>query len=121
MLTDGEREKELYVFGQWCNTQQWAGNTAKAWLARAAIAKAREAELLGRIAELEKDAARVNALEDWASSGVVTIGFEIDGGVFLDLAVMGNPEVSYREKDDVRTAIDIALANQPAAAGEEKT
>ena len=57
-----------------------------------------------------KDTERLNRLDEWASEGVVELGFELDGGVFCTLSPMGGIELSIREKNDVRELIDAAMA-----------
>lgn len=57
------------------------------------------------------DTERLDWLEDQIQCGVITSAFEMDGGVFLDVEVMGEPERSYRDRDDLRAAIDDARAN----------
>lgn len=57
------------------------------------------------------DKERLNWLEDQIQCGVITTAFEMDGGVFLDVAIMGEPERSYRDRNNLRAAIDDARAN----------
>jgi hypothetical protein len=59
------------------------------------------------------DKARLDWLEAQVQSGVITSAFEFDGGVFLDVAPLGEPERSYREQNDLRSAIDVAMEARP--------
>lgn len=54
------------------------------------------------------DRARMDWLEDQIQRGVITTAFEMDGGVFLDVAPIGEAELSFREQNDLRSAIDAA-------------
>lgn len=56
----------------------------------------------------DADKARLDWLQAMAESGVVTCGLEFDGGVFLDVALIGSDEQSLREQNDLRSAIDAA-------------
>jgi hypothetical protein len=64
-----------------------------------------------QLAEAKRDGERLDWLNNQVESGVITMGFEIDGGVFLDHASMADmEEYSYREKNTIRDAIDAAIA-----------
>ena len=56
------------------------------------------------------DVRRMALLEQWVSSGVVDLGLEFDGGVFISIALVGGPEFELRYQNSVAEAIDHAEA-----------
>jgi hypothetical protein len=54
------------------------------------------------------DSGRIDYLEDFLKTGLISAGFEIDGGVYFDYTVFGNDEVSLRDQNTLRFAIDKA-------------
>ena len=55
------------------------------------------------------DTERMSFLEDCVQGGVVNAGFELDGGVYLLISDPTPREVSIREHDDFRHAVDRAM------------
>lgn len=82
--------------------------TDKMWMAWQAGHAFRDAE----VEALRKDAEHIDALENWCIEGCVDIGIELEGGVYLHLATIGESDVDYREKNTVREAIDAAREKQ---------
>ena len=55
---------------------------------------------------LEEDYLRVNRITKWLEAGCLDMGFEIDGGVYIETAIIGTGTRMLRGQADVRTALD---------------
>lgn len=78
----------------------------------------RESAALGKplrqiIAQALADAGRLDHLEELALDGVIEMGVELDGGVFLTIHRVGEQGVAYRERNTIREAIDMHLTGVP--------
>lgn len=71
------------------------------------------AEFQRRINAGAADAARLDHLEELALDGVIEMGVELDGGVFLTIHRVGEQGVAYRERNTIREAIDMHLTGVP--------
>jgi hypothetical protein len=69
-----------------------------------------DAPIMGRPSS---DKRRMDFLEEFILTGVVTAGFEMDGGIHLTLSQVGDhEETALREKNTLREAIDDFMARR---------
>ncbi len=69
---------------------------------------ARVAKLEAALAEAREDSARLDWLERFIQCGCADFGFELEGGLYLQLNSPGAETVDIREADNARAAIDSA-------------
>ena len=70
---------------------------------------AENAVLKAEVERLKADKERIDWIEDLLQAGVLSTGMELDGGIYLDVSGFINAEeVSYRERNSFREAIDEA-------------
>ena len=81
----------------------------EAWIAQ----KAECVTLQEKLAEAEEDSKRLDWLDQFIQCGCADFGFELDGGVYLQLNSPGAETVNIREANDARAAIDAARKEQP--------
>ncbi|MBC8741855.1 hypothetical protein F6X40_35495 [Paraburkholderia sp. UCT31] len=70
---------------------------------------ARARNTTSRELDAATDTKRLDLLEAAAQTGVITMGLELDGGIHLELAYIGEQPQQYRERNSVRDALDAAL------------
>ena len=73
----------------------------------------RIAELEAALEEAREDSDRLDWLDQFIQCGCADFGFELDGGVYLQLNSPGAETVNIREANDARAAIDAARKEQP--------
>lgn len=89
----------------------WGSMTGYAALAR--VLARLDAEK-ARADAAEKDAARLDWLNNVVEGSAVSSCFEVDGGVHLTIESVCGAVAAYRNKDNLRAAIDAAMkASQP--------
>jgi hypothetical protein len=61
-------------------------------------------------AAMRRDKERLDWLSEYVETGCADFGFEFDGGVYLQLIPLGGDKSDFRERNDIRQAIDDAIA-----------
>lgn len=72
----------------------------------------RIAELEKELAEAREDSARLDWLHNFIQCGCADFGFELDGGVYLQLNQPSSETIDIREVNDIRASIDAARARE---------
>ena len=72
----------------------------------------RIAELDKELAEAREDAARLDWLHNFIQCGCADFGFELDGGVYLQINQTSSETIDIREVNDIRASIDAARARE---------
>lgn len=65
-----------------------------------------------RIVAPRTDTERLDYLERKASGGCLSAGFEVDGGVYLQVDALDMSEKCYRERTNLRQAIDESMEDE---------